>query len=89
MRKFLTVLALIAGLSPAIAQQRPANPNQPPAGTGGGATPGTRGGGAAPRQEPKPYKDVITDKAVSHPGLFTVHRVEDKWYFEIPDSIFN
>jgi len=89
MRKFLTVLALIAGLSPAIAQQRPANPNQPPAGTGGGAAPGTRGGGAAPRQEPKPYKDVITDKAVSHPGLFTVHRVEDKWYFEIPDSIFN
>ena len=31
-----------------------------------------------PHQGPKPYKEVITDKAVSHPGLFTVHKVEDK-----------
>ncbi|GGB04724.1 glutaminyl-tRNA synthetase [Puia dinghuensis] len=37
--------------------------------------------------QPKPYKEVITDKAISHTGLFTVHRVEEKWYFEIPDSI--
>jgi hypothetical protein len=40
-----------------------------------------------PHQGPKPYKEVITDKAVSHQGLFTVHKVEDKWYFEIPDSM--
>src|SRR5579859_990229 len=40
-----------------------------------------------PEAAPKPYKEVITDKAISHPGLFTVHRVEDKWYFEMPDSI--
>lgn len=38
---------------------------------------------------PKPYKDVITDKAVTQRGLFTVHKVEDKWYFEIPDSLFD
>jgi hypothetical protein len=38
---------------------------------------------------PKPYKEVITEKAVSSKGLFTVHKVEDKWYFEIADSIFN
>src|SRR5215472_3739925 len=85
MRKFLTALALVAGLSTTIAQQRPTNPT-PPAGGVPGA--GGRGGAAAQRQEPKPYKEVITDKAVSHPGLFTVHRVDDKWYFEIPDSIF-
>jgi hypothetical protein len=36
---------------------------------------------------PKPYKDVITDKAISKKGLFTVHKVEDKWYFEIADSL--
>jgi hypothetical protein len=85
MRKSLTALALIAGLSTAIAQQRPTNPTAP-AGTPGG---GSRGGAAAAqRSEPKPYKDVITDKAVSHSGLFTVHRVDEKWYFEIPDSIF-
>ena len=37
---------------------------------------------------PKPYKEVITDKAKTMKGLFTVHKVEDKWYFEIPDSLF-
>ena len=41
----------------------------------------------APKSGPRAYKDVITDKAVSQHGLFTVHRIEDKWYFEIPDSI--
>src|SRR5215813_8835050 len=88
MRRILIVLIMLGtGLSAAIAQQRPTNPQQNPA---GGANPA--GGGfvqrdAAPRQEPKPYKDVITDKAVTHRGLFTVHRIEDKWYFEIPDSI--
>ena len=42
-----------------------------------------------PKSSPKPYKDVITDKAVTQHGLFTVHKVDDKWYFEIPDSLFN
>jgi len=44
---------------------------------------------SGPKQGPKPYKDVITDKAISSKGLFTVHKVEDKWYFEIADSILN
>ncbi len=43
----------------------------------------------APKTGPKPFKEVITSKAVSASGLFTVHRVEDKWYFELPDSILN
>jgi hypothetical protein len=89
MRKFLTLVLVISGFSAAIAQQRPGNPNptggNPPAMPGGG-----RGGagGATRAEPPKPYHDVITDKAISHTGLFTVHKVEDKWYFEIPDSIF-
>jgi len=44
---------------------------------------------ASPKAIPKPYKDVITEKAVTQKGLFTVHKVDDKWYFEIPDSLFN
>jgi hypothetical protein len=40
-----------------------------------------------PRQGPKPYKEVITAKAVTHTGLFTVHKVDEKWYFEIADSL--
>ncbi|HEY5968229.1 MAG TPA: zinc-dependent metalloprotease [Chitinophagaceae bacterium] len=35
----------------------------------------------------KPYKDVITAQAVTRPGLFSVHKVDDKYYFEIPDSL--
>jgi hypothetical protein len=37
---------------------------------------------------PKPYREIITSKAVTDPGLFPVHKVEDKIYFEIPDSLF-
>lgn len=36
----------------------------------------------------KPYKEVITGKAKSDAGLFTVHKVDDKYYYEIPDSLF-
>jgi hypothetical protein len=47
---------------------------------------------AAPKEAakpgPKPFKEIITDKAVSRKGLLNVHKVEDKWYFEIPDSVF-
>ncbi len=49
----------------------------------------TRRPAAGPTNGPKPYKEVITSKAVSDGGLFWVHKVEDKYYFEIPDSLFN
>ena len=32
----------------------------------------------------KPYDEVITKEAKSSPGLFLVHRIEDKVFFEIP-----
>lgn len=35
----------------------------------------------------KSFKEVITDKAVSSNGVLTVHKVDDKYYFEIPDAI--
>jgi hypothetical protein len=38
---------------------------------------------------PKPYKDVITEKAVTKKGLFHVHRIEDKWFFEIGDTLLH
>ncbi|MFW6198692.1 MAG: zinc-dependent metalloprotease, partial [Acidobacteriota bacterium] len=36
----------------------------------------------------KSYDEVITEEAVSDEGLFTVHRVEDEYYFEIPESLY-
>ncbi len=35
----------------------------------------------------KPYKKVITKDAESQKGLFSVHKVDEDWYFEIPDSL--
>jgi hypothetical protein len=32
----------------------------------------------------KPYDEVITKDAKTSPGLFIVHRVDDKVYLEIP-----
>ncbi len=36
----------------------------------------------------KPYGKVITKDAETDEGLFHVHKVEDKTYYEIPDSLF-
>lgn len=35
----------------------------------------------------KAYEKVITDEAQTDEGLFKVHQIEDKLYFEIPDSL--
>jgi ribosomal protein S18 acetylase RimI-like enzyme len=73
MRKFAFLFILAAGVSAAVAQNPPStNPRLT----------------APAHQGPKPYHEVITEKATTHPGLFTVHKVGEKWYFEIPDSIF-
>ena len=55
---------------------------QPKTDTTKTSTPGSR-----LQSGPKPYKEVITAKAISDDGMFTVHKVEDKYYFEIPDSL--
>jgi hypothetical protein len=36
---------------------------------------------------PKPYREVITSKAISDGGLFTVHKIDDKYFFEVGDSL--
>jgi hypothetical protein len=47
----------------------------------------------APQQQstrtsgPRPYSEVITGRARTDKGLLTTHRVDDKYYFEIPDSV--
>ena len=42
--------------------------------------------GQQPRR-PRPYAQVITDNAVTDAGGITVHRVDDRWFFEVPDSL--
>jgi hypothetical protein len=72
------VLSLVVA-STAIAQQ----PATPPAGAPG--TPPAQGSGT--QQGPRPYDQVITRAARSDSGLFLVHRVGPRLFFEVPDSL--
>lgn len=53
-------------------------------------TPALPGGpprpGAAASQDPQPYDKVITKDAKTKKGLFSVHQVKDKYFYEIPKS---
>jgi hypothetical protein len=90
MRK--TLLLLSTGLviaSIAVAQRK--NPAPQPTDTtkksaAAQAAPGMNRGGA-PKAGPKPYAEVITSKAISRKGMFSVHKVDDRHFFEIPDSL--
>ena len=35
----------------------------------------------------KPYKDVVPATAKTSRGFFSIHKVDDRWLFEIPDSL--
>jgi len=39
------------------------------------------------REEPKTYSDVITDDTETDEGVFDVHRTDETFLFEIPDSL--
>ena len=77
MRRF--VIALTVALAPGVAMaQEP--PPEPPAGAAGGG----RGGQQAREPQIRPYDRVITKEAKSDEGIFTVHRIGDRVYYEIP-----
>ena len=62
------------------------DPPAPPAG-GGGAQ--ERPGRPDQQPEIKPYDRVITKEAKSDEGIFTVHTIKEKIYYEIPKSELN
>ncbi|MCA0375556.1 MAG: zinc-dependent metalloprotease [Gemmatimonadetes bacterium] len=69
----------------AAAQQPPTGGATPPAATqppAGGAP-----GGAGAARGPRPYAQVIPARARSERGGITVHKVDDRWFFEVPDSL--
>src|SRR4051812_28532584 len=55
----------------------------------GNATGQFPGAGNRPSNGPRPFSEIITNKAKTSRGLFTTHRIDDKFYFEIPDSLLN
>ena len=73
----LCLSVLVAG---AAAQEPPPPEGERPAGSP------TR---EAPAQEPKPYDKVITKEAKTDEGLFAVHRIKEKLFYEIPKNELN
>jgi hypothetical protein len=41
------------------------------------------------KKGPKAFKDLIDTSAVSQKGMISVHKMDEKWYFEIPDSLLD
>ena len=77
--------ALIALSSPSAAQDPPPTPPaEPPA-----ATAPTEQRPAPTPGAPRPYDRVITKEAKSDPGVFTVHRIGERLYYEIPATQLN
>jgi hypothetical protein len=85
-------LVLAALFASACTRQTPSGPPSPvrtgdPTAARGGDS---AGGAAASRTpSPRPYGRVITSQAQTRRGLFAVHRVDDKLFFEIPRKELN
>jgi len=76
-----TALSLLLSASVlADAQQRPGT--QPATGAPATQT-ATRSSGI------RPYAEIITPNARTSRGLFVIHKIDDKYFFEIPDSLLN
>jgi hypothetical protein len=86
MKRSVHILLLVA-LSIAAANLIFAQDDPP---QGGGAAGGGRGGGggaaALPPPNPQAFDRVITKEAKSKKGLFTVHQVGERFYYEIPKA---
>ncbi len=59
----------------------------PGGGGGGGGNQGAQGGAAAAQDpQPRAYTTVITPRAITKSGVFKVHQIASRLYFEIPRS---
>jgi hypothetical protein len=70
--------------SPSPVTQEPARGAVPPVVQARDSASDTTGGRGAGVARPRPYNRVITAEARTRRGLFAVHRVNDRLYFESP-----
>src|ERR1041385_9246479 len=83
----ILVLSLIISVFLLAPRSEPNNSSQDPATPPAGAGPGQeRPGRPDQSPEPKPYDRVITKEAKSDEGVFTIHTIKEKVYYEIPKS---
>jgi hypothetical protein len=87
-RKIFIVIASAMMFLSTVAQKRPVPGNLPKGQSGIEDT--TRSKATDKKAgEPKPYSEVITSKAITANGFFKVHKVGERYYFEIPDTLLN
>jgi hypothetical protein len=89
----LLVLAVVVVWAAGCAKAQSQSPT-PQARQGQAGPSAQQGEGTAARsrpqdRKPKPYRDVITDEAKTDSGLFHVHRIEEKLFFEIPAALLD
>lgn len=82
----MAAFVLIQGI--AIAQKKDKKSDQTPAVAEQPKKPEAPKKPETPKKGPKPYKEVIDSTVVSKKGLMTVHKADDKYYFELADSLF-
>ncbi len=82
------VLGLASCAAPVATAPTPARP-APAAQDSARPTGGPGGGGGPQAAQPRAYRQVITDRAVTQTGLFKVHRIGERLLFEIPAAAMN
>lgn len=85
----LIALALVCTSYQGFSQKRRTKTPTPAPTTAPTGNPNAMNRPGGPATGPKPYNQVITAKAKTDNGLFKVHEVEGRYFFEIADSIIN
>ncbi len=74
--------ALLGAMASALHAQTPPGATPPAEGTPAAQPPVTR-------RAPRPYAQVIPARAHTERGGITMHRVDDRYFFEVPDSLLS
>src|SRR6266852_4314466 len=80
--KHLLLLSFLSLVPLALAQDEPPPSEPAPTAPAAVALPGARA--AATEQQPRPYDRVITKDAKTSEGVFKVHQIGTRYYYEIP-----
>lgn len=88
MRKSTLVSLLLSILMAASIASVSAQDPTPEPSPGASPRPGIPGMPGGQSQDPQPYEKVITKDAKTKKGIFSVHQVKDKYYYEIPKTEF-
>ena len=87
MKKLMLVFGLFVIMQNQVQSQRPSGPRPDQMPGQRPDTSGVKKDIPPVKTGPKAYGEVITKKAVSQKGVFTVHFQDDKYYFDIPDQL--